>query len=224
MSSLKKSLQSTIVKRATLTSEQITCIEDSVVTELDGSSNAACRNVASELRSLYTSSPSDVAESISRGQELFPVFCRPECGQVIINILDTCNAFDEVADVANLLAGMCALNGGRTCYSNFDELVQYVDNGEACYGTLSTTGTCSSQCSTLLADGVRRYGCCVNVPIDYEVAIFDVRGEINTLFSACGVSLPANCRNNPLFSASHTVEVAVNVSIIAIILAAWQLI
>ena len=220
MSSLENPLQSTIAKRATLTSEQFTCIENSVVTELDGSSNAACRNIAINLRLLYNSF--DIVGPISRGLDNFPELCRPECGQVLINIWNGCNAFDDVKDVANLLIGMCASEGGTTCYSNFNELFQYLNDGRTCYNSLIDSGTCSSQCSTRLADGIRKYGCCVNVPIDYFVAHADVQDEVNTVVSGCDVSPPARCANSPLSAGSHTVGVAVNIGIIAV-LAAWQL-
>ena len=218
MSSLEKPLQSTIAKRATLTSEQITCIVDSVVTELDGPSNAACRNVASQLDQLYNSD--DVIQSISGsgGLNNFLEFCRPECGQVLIDIWENCNAFDDIENVANLFIGMCASDGGTQCYLNFDELLQYLDVGRICYDSLSNTGTCSSYCSTTLADGAQRYGCCINVLIDFR----DLNRPADIVLSACDVSLPAPCTNNPVFAASHRVEAAVNIGIIAII-AAWQL-
>ena len=217
MSSHKKPLQSTIAKRAFLSSDQITCIADNVVTRLDGPSNAACRSVASQLGQLYNSD--DEVQSISGGLNNFQVFCLPECGQVLIDIWQDCNAFDDIEDAANLLIGMCASDVGATCYSNFNELFQYVDDGEDCYDNLMSTGTCSSDCSTTLSDGVQQYGCCVNVPIDFE----DVREEANSLLSACGVNLPAPCTNSPLSAASPTVGVAVN-TIIITIFAAWQMI
>ena len=220
MSSLEKPLQSIIAKRATLTSEQLTCIGNSVETELDGSSNTACHNVTDYVLFLYNSF--DIVGSISRGLGNFPELCRPECGQVLINIWKGCNAFDDVEDVANLLIGMCASDGGTTCYSNFNELFQYLNDGRTCYNSLIGSGTCSSQCSTRLANGIRKYGCCVNVPIDYFVAHADVQDEVNTLVSGCDVSPPARCTNSPLSAGSHTVGVAVNIGIIAV-LAAWQL-
>lgn len=216
-SSQGKPLQSTLAKRAILSSDQITCIVDNVATRLDGPSNTTCRSVASQLGQLYNSI--DVAQSISGGLNNFPEFCRVACGQVLIDIWQDCNAFDDIEDVANLLIGMCASDMGVTCYSNFDELFQYVDDGENCYNNLINTGICSSDCSTTLADGVQQYGCCVNVPIDFQ----DVREEASSLLSACDVNLPARCTNSPLSAASHTVGVAVNIIIIAV-LAAWQLI
>ena len=222
MSSQEK--QSIIARQVSLTQSQISCITDAVTTQLDGPSNTECRSVAARLGFLYDSD--DVLGSLSQRLDSFPEFCRSGCGQTLINIWGACNAYDDVENVANLLIRMCASDGGRTCYSNFIELFQYLGDGETCYNSLGPAGTCSSQCSNTLADGAQRYGCCVNVPIDYEDTLSDIENEVNILFAACGVDRPDRCTNSPLSppsSASHTVAVAVNVGIIAM-LVAWQLI
>ena len=108
---------------------------------------------------------------------------------------------------ANLLIGMCASNGGSTCYSTFNELFSLLDSGIDCYEDLSSSGVCSSQCSAGARDGVQNYGCCVNVVIDYENDIFNynedtsedaIDGEFDSLFFECGISRPARCTNSPL--------------------------
>lgn len=217
MSSQQKPLQSTIAKRATLSSEQILCITDSVMTELDGSSNAACLSAVTLLGNSL-----DVVQSIP-AEQFFPEFCRRECGQVLINTWDACNAFDDIEGIANLLIGMCASNGDTTCYSYYNELFQYLGAGAACYQMYNATGTCSSQCSSQARDGVERYGCCANVPTDYADALLGIPGSADDLLMACNVARSTDCAKSPLSqpsSASHTVAVAVNISIIAAILAA----
>ena len=115
---------------------------------------------------------------------------------------------------------MCASDGSSTCYSNFNELFVYTTNGENCYNSLATTGTCSSECSRGTAEGIDMYGCCVNAAIDYLEEAFDLKEEVADLFSACDVTRPPPYTYSPLSSARSTVAAAVNVGIIA----AWQLI
>ena len=216
-----KPLQPTIAKRATLSDEQIVCITNSFTAKLDGSSNAACLNVVTQLANSL-----DAVQSIS-AEQFFPEFCRRECGQVLINIWDACNAFDNIEDVANLLIGMCASKGTTPCYSYYNELFQYLGAGAACYQVFNATGTCSSQCSSQARDGIETYGCCANVPTDYADALVGIPGSADDLLVACNVSRSDRCANSPLSqpsSASHKVAV-VNVSITAAaIFAAWLLI
>ena len=184
-----------IAKQATLTSAQISCIRTAVNNSI-GSNDAACLDVVEKLSQLYTST--DVVGDISSEVSAFPTFCRASCGQAIINAWDSCNAYNDVKDVANLLIGMCASDRGSTCYSNFDNLFDLLDDGTSCYEDFAVSGSCSSSCSNTLSNGVQRYGCCVNVPIDYEDASEDINDDTNTLFDECGVTRPSRCTNNPL--------------------------
>ena len=84
MSSQGGPLQSTITKRTPLSSHQITCIVENVVTQLHGPINAACHSVPRQLGQLYSSI--DVVQSVFEGLNNFPVFCHCDCGQVLINI------------------------------------------------------------------------------------------------------------------------------------------
>jgi hypothetical protein len=218
MSSQEKPLRSVVAKQD-ISEEEIACIARTLTSQLND--NAACANVATQLASLYESF--DVVQSLSQRLNLFPELCRPECGQVLIDAWQDCNAYDDIEDVANLLIAMCASDGSSMCYSNFNELFEYTTNGERCYEEFFETSTCSAECSTIVADGIESYGCCVNAAIDYVEAVEDAKDEVAAVFSACGVTRPSRCTNSPLSSADHTVAVAVNVGIIAIV-AAWQLI
>lgn len=218
MSSREKPLHS-IVAKQDITDDQVQCIIRTLTPQLDD--NATCANVADQLGSLYFSP--DVVQSLSTQLSLFPELCRPSCGQVLIDAWQACNAYNEIEDVANLLIAMCASNGNVACYSNFIQLFQYVYDGVDCYNFEIVDGTCSTGCSSRIAEGIERYGCCVNAAIDYIEAIDDVKDEVAQLFSTCDVNRPARCTNSPLSSAHHTVAVALNICIITI-LAAWELI
>ena len=218
MSSQEKPLHS-IVAKQDITSEQLACITRTLAPQL--SDDTACATVAVQLGSLYNSN--NIQSSLSGQLSLFPELCRPECGKVLIDAWQTCNAYDEIEDVANLLIAMCASHEGTTCYSNFVQLFQYIEAGEICYVEISETDACSTECSSALRDGIESYGCCVNAAIDYTEAVDNIKNEVARVFSTCGVTRPGRCTNSPLSSAHHTVAVAVNICIIAI-LAAWQLI
>ena len=223
MSSQEKSLRSIVTKQATLSIEQLACISNE--TRLN-SNTTACLDVVTQLISLYDCF--DVRQCLSTELDLFPVLCRPECGQVVIDAWVTCNAYEDIEDVANLLIAMCASDGDTKCYSNFNELIQYTNDGQNCYEALEIAGRCSPECSAGTAAGIQAYGCCVNAAIDYLEETFDLKQEVAELFSACDVTRPSRCTNSPLSapasgSACYAVAAAVNVGIVAI-LAAWLLI
>ena len=187
-----------IQTRAEITSQEIRCINTFLSKNL-GSNAEDCINVTTQLVNLYDSF--DVVSSISSRVALFPEFCRPQCGRVIINAWQSCNIYTEIEDVANLLIGMCASDRGSTCYRNFNNLVVGNSDGKRCFDDLINTGQCSSQCPTILARGTENYGCCSNVLIRYQDSQHGgVEEGVNQLFSECGVSRPTNCTNNPLLS------------------------
>lgn len=191
-------------KRAEITSDQIKCIANYITDELD-ENDLDCLAVLVQLQDLYDSS--DVVDSIS-SSVTFSEFCLPSCGQVVIDAWQSCNAYSEVEDVANLLIGMCASNGGTPCYTYYDELFAYFYDGVSCYMSLNSTGQCSSECASGTRDGVESYGCCVNVAIRYELPYTNfTEADVNGLFSACDVSRPDSCKNSPLMAPSSASQV-----------------
>ena len=200
-SSQRKPKDHLVAKRATLTPAQISCILTAIDSNLD-MEDTACLDVVQKISQLYTST--DVVGDISGEVSAFPTFCRASCGQVIINAWGTCNAYNDVEDVANLLMGMCASDRGSTCYSNFDNLFGLLNDGVSCYEDFVVSGSCSFSCSTTLFNGVQRYGCCGNVLIDYEDANEDIDDEVNTLFVECSVKRANRCTNSPLTSPQST--------------------
>lgn len=201
---ISANIKKTLKKRADITSDQIKCISNYISDELD-ENDLDCLGVVVQLQNLYNSS--DVVDSISSSVR-FSEFCLPSCGQVIIDSWQSCNAYVEVEDVANLLIGMCASNEGTPCYNYYDELFAYFDGGLSCYMSLKSTGQCSSDCATGTRDGVESYGCCVNVAIRYELPYTNYTEEdANKLFSTCDVSRPDSCKNSPLMAPSSASQV-----------------
>ena len=173
------------------TSAHISCIKTYVSHHLNDNAKE-CLDVTTKLMSLYSSS--DILSSISFGLSSFPTFCNPSCGRVIENAWRVCNLYNDAEQVAKLLTGLCASNKGTTCYSNYNQLIAYYNSGISCYNRYISSNTCTSSCSTTLRDGAVRYGCCVNLPISYK----NYDDKTNSLFSACGVTRPSNCKNSPL--------------------------
>ncbi len=138
----------------------------------------------------------------------FPVFCRPSCGQVLVNAWESCGAFEDIANFAYLLTGMCATNAdGRVCYSDYNALIQFLTGGISCTQEYLTTRTYSSECSVGARDAVQNYGCCVNVVLDFESSFNGLynNDRFNRVFSECRVQRPPRCTSNPLMisAASH---------------------
>ena len=168
-------------------------------------SDEGCQNVVRNLASLYGSRDVDVVR-LNLAELSFQDFCRPNCGQVILDAWKSCDAYNDIEPAANLLIGMCASNNGSTCYSAFMELYTLVEGvGFRCIDDLYSSSVCSSECSTRIRDGVQSYGCCANVVIDCNNQ-FDnqyedddnIENEFTELFLKCGVTRPARCTNSLL--------------------------
>lgn len=137
--------------------------------------------------------------SISTRLEQFPIFCRPDCGQAIVDAWQSCNVFDEIEQFGNLLIGMCASNEeGDVCYTAYNELIQYLNTATTCGAALAPVGAmCSTQCRDATREIVDDYGCCVNVPL-----LFDSNGSeaFARVFFRCGVTRPGVCTTNAFFN------------------------
>lgn len=96
---------SKVIKRQALDTQQLFCIADFARGRI---SDSDCLNLVTDLVDLYNSF--DPLLSISTQLSQFPIFCRPSCGQVIINAWQSCGAFNDIAQFANLLIGMCSTN------------------------------------------------------------------------------------------------------------------
>ena len=179
---------------AQTTSTRISCINTYVSQNVNANAKE-CLDVTAKLMSLYSSSDNGF---LSFGLTSITTFCNPSCGPVIINALKICNVYNDVKQFANLLIGLCASDKGTTCYSNYIQLNAYYDSGVSCYNQYLSSKTCTSSCSTTLRVGAARYGCCVNPPISFN----NGDDEANVLFSACGVTRPSACTNNPLTSSA----------------------
>ncbi len=191
-----------VSKRQVIDNEQLVCITNFVHGRIDDD----CLAVVVDLADLYDSSNplGDISTHLSQ----FPVFCRPSCGQVLVNAWQSCGAFDDIASFTYLLTGMCATNAhGRVCYNDYNALIQFLIGGISCTRDFLATRTCSSECSVGARDAVQNYGCCVNVVLDFVSSLNDRynNNQFDQVFSECQVHRPQGCTNNPLMisAASH---------------------
>ena len=184
-----------------LSPEQIVCISNTLSDELQ-ESDTECRAVAGRMLVLINSD--DLLLSISEDQSPFSGFCRPSCGPAVIEAWKTCNAYDSIKAEADLLVGLCNLNGDTTCYSQYDGLMQFVDNSFHC-GQISGTDpslftTCPSGCFTAYRNGVEEFDCCIDVIVEY--ASFVNVGATNELFNGlldlCDTERPDQCDSTAL--------------------------
>lgn len=201
-------------KRADITPDQIQCISKYLSDEIESDSN--CLAVVVQLQNLYESS-APVTDISSRVR--FSEFCLPSCGQLIIDAWQSCNAYSEVEDFANLLIRMCASHMDTVCYTYGDEFFRYFYDGVNCYMSLESTGQCSSECASGTRNGVESYGCCVNIAIRYELPNTNfTEADVNNLFSACDVSRPDSCKNSPLMEPSSASPVSIFIAAVYICL------
>ena len=182
-----------------LTLENITCIREEFARS---NPTTSCTTVEAGIEALYN--VVDLTAAIASRLDLFDNFCQPSCGQAIINAWEACGVYNDVINEAQLLINLCSANNGRSCYRDFVNIVNLYSRGYGC----STQQACSEDCRTAVTSGVQSYGCCLNIPITYNDAVFPddrINAGANEVFASCSVSRPAACPASPLGGAGHLV-------------------
>ena len=145
--------------------------------------------------------------------DLYRIFCMPECGNVFLDAYDVCGAFENPEE-RSYLAGLCGSNdNGNFCYEIFIDSLNLLGSAYSC-ALNSEECVCGE-----LSEGVRRQGCCVDTLHELVVILDDVFGDFvpEEVYGNCSVSLPeAGCTNSPLSSSS--LPQATIVSSVAIII------
>ena len=186
-----------------LTLENIACIREEFARS---NPTTSCITVEAGIEALYNAV--DLTAAIASRLDLFDNFCQPSCGQAIINAWEACGVYNDVKNEAQLLINLCSANNGRSCYRDFVNIVNLYSSGFECSTQTQISGSCSEDCRTILTSGVQSYGCCVNIPITYNDAVFPddgINAAANELFASCSVSRPAACPASPLGGAGHLV-------------------
>ena len=188
-----------------LPAENITCIERELnQTNMDPS----CTVIQEDVALIYEiSDASDVVDGIESllrrdgGSDILDIFCRPSCMQTFFEAWKTCSSFDELRNVADLLAGLCSTNNGRPCYMDYEPLLRATFDSIDCFRDLQPEfGDCNINCRTMLVLDIKTYGCCLNVFHNYNDAIEPrdrTNEEVDYIFDECRVRRPADCPTTP---------------------------
>jgi hypothetical protein len=122
--------------------------------------------------------------------DLYRIFCTPECGNVFLDAYDVCGAFENPEE-RSYLAGLCGSNdNGNFCYEIFLDSFNLLWSAYSC-AMNSEECVCGD-----LSEGVRRQGCCVDNLHELVVILDDVFGDFvpKDVYGNCSVSLPeAGC-------------------------------
>ena len=133
---------------------------------------------------------------------IFSVFCDPECGNPLLQLLIDCGIEDDSPGEVDFIAGLCGTQrNGDKCYESL--VVGKVSTliEASCYINFTVDGTC--ECKSELQTAVEVQGCCIDVYQDYLRALADEDDfdyNPNDLYDECGVDLPGGCNNSPVSS------------------------
>ena len=185
-------------KRNTPTN-QLRCINDRAAAEFQQSSQ--CMGIAdSQADTDFTNAASYQATF----NAAYEIFCRPGCGDRLVEIYRQCGLFDQYPSAYDLLIGMCATNSnGDRCYEHFFEYISHISTDSQCLSGSQQTQWCTTTCRNSLSSAVDDIGCCINVYQDYYSS-FSSSLDYSRAYTACGVSFPGDCGNSPIASSSAT--------------------
>ena len=180
------------------------CIEDKLDTpEID----RECEVVALEEEELNIPVIVD-EETIAQLQPtfntIFSVFCKPECGNAILDAFIDCGTFDEMPGIIDLFAGLCGTNeNGEKCYERFVSALEHVQSEAQCYDDYLDTRTCT--CAAELREAVGLQGCCLDTYHNFirdtlESLDYDIDYQPRDLYEDCDINLPGGCNNSPISS------------------------
>lgn len=130
------------------------------------------------------------------------LFCRPQCGNLILQYYQDCLPDDIGQKASNFLIQLCAQNSqGARCYSS--SVVSALNTTlNDCSGTIFVRNTtCSSSCQTAVQSTITTAGCCIN--------LVDFGGFLNSttnLRDNCDASIPGICSGSTLGSTPSTVS------------------
>jgi hypothetical protein len=187
-----------------LPAENITCIEREL--NRTNTVDPSCAMIQGDVAMIYEIHDAedvlDAIEDLLRrdgGSDILGAFCQPSCMQTYFEAWKTCNSFDELSNVADLLTGLCSTNNGIPCYTDFYQILRAGEDSLDCFHTLQPEfGDCNTNCRITLSLDVQTYGCCFNVIYNY-IGTFDpiVIEEVDHVFEECRVRQPADCPITP---------------------------
>lgn len=181
-----------------LSPEQILCIADTISenSNLVDECKMASNNLLVQLNS------KSLLRSIFEDRSAITTFCNPSCGPIVMESWMSCNAYEDIKGRADFLVGLCGIHQGSTCYSKYDEVVDFIDDSFHCGQTADSEDdvVCSPGCERVYTTANGEFGCCGEVIIDYAVTLVgSVAEEVTgSLFTACGAERPGDCSSSAL--------------------------
>ena len=143
----------------------------------------------------------DAAALQAQIDAIYPTFCVPECGNVILKVYDDCGYWDilerVLPGIKQFTADLCSTNeNGEKCYKMYGNAFTLLQSESTCYATYKRIRLCS--CQSLLSEGVSEQGCCINVYHNYISGLPGANYSPRNLYNACNVDRPADCNNSPI--------------------------
>ena len=175
------------------------CIADSIESiGLD----AQCELVGEEEAGLGLDG--DLESSQPTINDIFSIFCRPDCGNTILKAYSECGVFDNEPFVVNFLVGLCGTNhNGSRCYEHFVNALDHVAVVEtSCFHNYTTHHEC--RCQSQLSQVVEDQGCCLDTYHNLISSSVDLpfHYDPRELYEDCHVNLPRGCNNSPISSST----------------------
>ena len=177
------------------------CVDDKLDTAFSGDNSNLLLNCKRSARWLIDLDDSSYSQSTINS--MFNTFCKPECGNVIIDAFNDCEHFEEtgVYNLKDFLIGLCGTNqNGDICYEIYSSAYSQFYTERSCHNIISYT-QCTSSCRSTLSQGVRVRGCCLNAYHNYVTNggwDYYYNYDPSDLYDACNVDLPTGCNNSPI--------------------------
>lgn len=192
-------------RQQAIANEKQRCVVDKVDAAFEGNNSRFVSDCKEALIGEFEITALELAnDDSSHFQSLintvYESFCKPDCGNVILNAYSDCGVFDHdlpVSGIEEFTIGLCGTNRhGDYCYEMVTVGMDLIFTEATCYSTAVSTETCT--CSSELAEVVKEQDCCINL---YHELISGVQGSTYNppdLYYLCNVELPIGCNNTPL--------------------------
>ena len=137
--------------------------------------------------------------------EIYEVFCRPNCKDLILTVTDECGGFIGSPGLKEFISGLCDTNmNSQPCYTFFNRAFDFIVDTEIdCFVNEALNNTCNCR-SELMAE-VQTQGCCINVYQKYfDTATQDIFSGFSydprEIYEGCNVGQPEQCNSMALVS------------------------
>ena len=101
-----------------------------------------CKNAALQEVQIHSSSVAAIQQQV---EQFYEVYCVPDCGNVINNVLNQCGVYSSsFSGTEKLNADMCGTNeDGTKCYQLYSNAYELIQTEASCYQGIISTGLCT---------------------------------------------------------------------------------